>query len=304
MSSRGDHKEERVGAENASLPPLVLPQRYNYAAAFLTMGCTYRCSFCINRFGGAEARYPTMPGADWVRGLNRIVSRPDLPVTLQGGEPALHPDFYAIVRGLRPDLRIDMLTVLPLDADEFMANVPPDRMKRDAPYASIRVSYHPEVMRLRDIKRKVLALLDAGYSVGIWAVRHPDWIDEIERAQQECAADGIDFRFKEFLGVHDGRLYGTYKYPEAVSGRRGSAVQCRTTELLIGTDGSVYRCHSDLYARRPPVGHICDPEFRIEDVYRSCGNFGLCNPCDIKVKTNRYQEFGHTSVEIRRDSDR
>ena len=31
---------------------------------------------------------------------------------------------------------------------------------------------------------------------------------------------------------------------------------------------------------------------------RPCDVYGHCNPCDIKVKTNRFQEFGHTSVQI------
>jgi hypothetical protein len=30
----------------------------------------------------------------------------------------------------------------------------------------------------------------------------------------------------------------------------------------------------------------------------TCYNFGDCNPCDVKIKTNRFQEYGHTSVEI------
>jgi len=34
-------------------------------------------------------------------------------------------------------------------------------------------------------------------------------------------------------------------------------------------------------------------------VVRPCDALGLCNPCDINVKTNRFQQFGHTSVDIR-----
>jgi len=284
----------------ADLPELGLPERYNYIAAFLTLGCNYRCSFCINRFGDADLLYETIPGADWLRGLNRLRSRPDLPVTLQGGEPSLHPDFYAIIRGLRPDLPIDILTNLQFDADRFIANVPPQRVRREAPYASIRVSFHPEVMALDDIKPKVLKLMEHGYSVGIWAVEHPDHMAEIERAAAECDAAGIDFRTKQFLGVHQGRLYGTYRYPDALTGRRIGAAMCRTSELIIGPGGHLFRCHADLYARRAPIGHLCEPGFSIQDVFRRCDAYGLCNPCDVKVKTNRFQQFGHTSVEIER----
>jgi len=282
----------------AGLPEIPLPERYNYIAAFLTLACNLKCPYCINFFGGPLARHKTMHGSDWLRGLNRLVSRPDLPVTLQGGEPSLHGDFYEIILGLRDDLNIDILTNLQFDVDEFIANVPPGRVRRDAPYASIRVSYHPGVMDLADVKAKVLKLMEKGYSAGIWTVRHPAHAEEVEAARQECLAAGIDFRLKDFLGAHDGKLYGQYKYPEALSGSRGPHVECRTSEFILGPSGDVFRCHSDLYEGRPPTGHILDKDFQIKDAFRPCDAFGLCNPCDIKVKTNRFQKFGHTSVEI------
>jgi len=292
------------------LPELKLPERYNYIAAFLTLGCNLKCPYCINWLSAKSAAERHMPAADWIAGLNRLRSRGDLPVTLQGGEPTLHAGFYEIVSGLRSDLNIDVLTNIQFDVDEFMARVPPERLRRDAPYASIRVSYHPPMMALAGTKAKVLRLLEKGYSVGIWAVRHPSNIEQIEHAGDECAKAGIDFRFKEFLGYHDGKLHGQYKYPDAVGpeqadpdgrrnpGPRRRKVRCRTSELIIGPAGGVYRCHSDLYNGREPIGHLLDPAFVIEDVFRPCGAYGTCNPCDIKVKTNRFQQFGHTSVEI------
>lgn len=297
---------------SSALPAIRLPDRYNYIAAFLTLGCNLRCAYCINRFG-TQGRHELMSGRQWLGGLNRLVSRPDLPVTLQGGEPTLHPDFYEIVNGLRADLAIDLLTNLQFDVREFMANVHPGRMRRQAPYASIRVSYHPATMDWHRTKADVLTLLSGGYSVGIWAVRHPGQIEQIEAAHSDAAAAGIDFRFKEFLGVHEGVLYGQYKYAGAVggTGETGATqscvvgvsdctVDCRTSELIVGPSGGVYRCHGDLYEARPPIGHINDAAFDIDELFRTCDVFGRCNPCDVKVKTDRFQAFGHTSVEIRR----
>jgi len=77
-------------------------------------------------------------------------------------------------------------------------------------------------------------------------------------------------------------------------------VLCRTTELIIGPNGNIYRCHSDLYANRKPIGNLLDSDFEIEDKFRECDFYGHCNPCDIKIKTNRFQQFGHTSVKIKR----
>ena len=109
---------------------------------------------------------------------------------------------------------------------------------------------------------------------------------------------GIDFRTKEFLGELRGKVYGTYKYQAGLNGNPKKAL-CRTTELLIAPDMSVYRCHADLYNQRNPLGHLLDPEFRIEDKPRTCEWFGLCNPCDIKTKFDRFQEMGHCAVEVK-----
>jgi hypothetical protein len=195
-------------------------------------------------------------------------------------------------------LNIDILTNLQFDIDRFMAEVPPDKVKRESPYASIRVSYHPEVMQLEPLVQKVLRMQERGYSIGIWGVLHPAQEDEIMRAMQYCQELGIDFRTKEFLGECNGEMYGTIRYPGACDGAFAKPAQCRTTELILGPTGGVYRCHSDLYEGRQPIGHILDPDFQIDDKFRPCEVFGHCNPCDVKVKTNRFQIFGHTSVEI------
>jgi len=280
------------------LAPLILPQSYNYIAVFLSLQCSLRCSYCINRFGELSSGRPLLSGDKWLAGLNRIVAPADLPLTLQGGEPTLHPDFPAIVNGISADLNVDLLTNLETDLDQFMEQIPPGRMRREAPYASIRVSYHPEVMKIEPLAAKVLRLLDAGYSVGIWGVLHPAWEGEVLRAREYCAGLGIDFRTKEFLGEHAGVMHGVYSYPDACQGLTNKTVWCRTSELVVGPDGGVYRCHSDLYAGREPVGNIMDPALKISTDYRRCDCYGLCNPCDVKLKTNRFQSFGHTSVDI------
>lgn len=279
--------------------PIAIPDNYNYIAVFLTLACNLKCSYCINRFGTDGFVKRRLTGAEWVNALNRITSRDDLPLSLQGGEPSLHKDFIYILENIKPELKIDILTNLQFDIDGFMSQVSPDRIKRKSPYASIRVSYHPEVMELEPLIQKVLKMQNAGYSIGIWGVMHPSQAGEVLRAEDYCRSLGIDFRQKEFLGEYNGRLYGTFRYPGACDLKFEKTVMCKTTELIAGSDGSVYRCHSDLYEGRPPVGNITDPDFQIEDTFRVCGHYGRCNPCDIKVKTNRFQEYGHTSVEIK-----
>lgn len=279
---------------------IAIPKTYNYIAAFLTFRCNYKCSYCINYFEIKKLPKGEMSGKDWVKGINRIVLRDDLPITLQGGEPTVHKDFFYIVNHIKPELNIDILTNLQGDVDEFIRNVDPKRVKRRAHYASIRVSYHPEVMDLEETIQKTSKMLEAKFSIGIWGVLHPSQKDEILRAQSKCKKLGIDFRTKEFLGEYRGRLYGTYLYEGACDKKRSERVLCKTTELIISSNGNIYRCHSDLYANRKPIGHLLDPNFKIEDKFRECNYYGHCNPCDIKIKTNRFQQFGHTSVKIKR----
>jgi len=281
------------------MKPLILPKTYNYTGIFLTFGCNLKCSYCINRFEQKLIKRKLISGSDWVRGLNRIEAASDLPLTLQGGEPSLHPDFIYIINNVKPELNIDILTNLQFDVEEFIANVDPSRIRRKAPYASIRASYHPEQMTLDEVTTKTKILLDKGFSIGIWSTLHPGFENHIKKAQEKCTKLGIDFRFKEFLGEFDEKLHGTYKYAGACEKKFLKNVKCKTTELLIDCTGDVYRCHSDLYAARKPVGNILDPDFTINDIFRDCDHFGYCNPCDVKIKTNRFQVFGHTSVEIK-----
>ena len=279
---------------------ITLPQDYNYIGVFLTLACNYRCNYCLNRFGEYRAPSGCLSAEEWVKGLNRLNSRADLPLTLQGGEPSLHPDFIYIINNLKPGLPIDILTNLQFDPDEFIGRVNPERLRRDAPYASIRVSFHPREVKIESLIQKSLKMLDAGFSIGIWGILHPKEEEILRQAQEKCLKAGIDFRAKEFLGWHQGRVEGVYKYEECFEGEENISVECRASELLINADGRLYRCHSDLYAGRNPLGNILDEDFPILDLARECRVFGRCNPCDVKIKTNRFQEYGHTSVEIKK----
>lgn len=283
--------------------PINLSKNFNYVAAFLTFACQLRCPYCINHHGGDLVKGRRMTGDDWISGINRLTLPPDLPVTLQGGEPTVHKDFYEIVDGIRPDIHIDLLTNLEFDVIEFSNRVAPTRMKREAPYASIRVSYHRGQSKFTEQLGKVVFLAKKGYSIGVWAIDHPDYHEELLEAQRLSWAQGVDFRLKEFLGPHKGEVHGTYRYSDAVNSHSLRYCECKTSELLIAPDGNIFRCHSDLYANRIPVGHIHNRENPLIGRDLPCAVYGKCNSCDIKNKTNRFQEGGHSSVIIRNISE-
>jgi MoaA/NifB/PqqE/SkfB family radical SAM enzyme len=240
-----------------------------------------------------------MTGKDWVKGLNRISCSGDLPVTLQGGEPSLHPDFIWIIKHIKKELNIDILTNLAFNINEFIDNIDPARLNRGALYPNIRVSYHPGQTDLNATIKKVLKMQSAGFSIGIFAVLHPQAKKKLSEAEKICLDLGIDFRTKEFLGMLNGKVYGNYFYPQAVYSTKKKKCLCRTSELILDPGGSVFRCHRDLYRGCNPIGNLLDRAFRAKDIFRVCSNFGDCNPCDIKTKTNRLQISGHHSAEIK-----
>ena len=299
----------------------VLPDGYKYIAALVTMRCNLNCSFCLNAFDRRfdRRRFEEISAEKWAEALNRIDSRPDVPVTFSGGEPFLHKGFIRIINHLKPELPIDILTNLQWGkkgVERFIREVEPERLKRNSPYASIRVSYHPEQMRdsqklVDDAKR----LQDAGFSIGIWAVQYPSpqQLEAITQMQFRCRNSGIDFRLKDFTGRYEGKddfgrdfsiTYGDYsKYPGSAFSNQLRRCKCRTSELLIGPNASVYRCHRDMYAEENSIGSLLDENFELKDIFRPCNNYGQCHPCDVKAKTNYRQQLGHTSVEITETKD-
>ena len=273
------------------LPKIEIPD-CTYIGAFLTLRCNYNCSYCINKHGDFKPRHE-MTGQEWCQGLNRLVidRKQMVPVTLQGGEPTVHREWPEIIEGIKEDLYIDILTNMTFDLDEFMIAAPPARWERDVPYPTIRVSYHPEFAKFDRLLDRVSRLDLWGYPVGVFVVAHPSV--DVEPLKNKAKRMGLDFRTKEFLGWFEGRLYGKYRY-QTLGGKR---VRCRSHELLIAPDGNIHRCHRDLYSGDNSVGHILDPSLKIEFKFRPCDN-PQCNECDLKLKNNRFQQFGSCSVEI------
>lgn len=288
-------------AAATATPPAgpALPSTYNYIGAFLTFRCPFHCSFCINRFhGNTVMQYKEIPGRDWLAFFDKLETR-NVPITLQGGEPGLHPDFIELVSELSRTRPVDILTNLAFNLKAFIERVDPARLNREAPYAPIRISYHPRQFTLQMVVRRALTLRNAGFRVGIYGVTHPDQLEDIEEARKICADLGLDFRTKPFLGRHEGRLYGDYAFPGACDGQPSHVCECAPSELLLAPDGSIHRCHHHLYEKLPPLARISGPRIALSDKFKPCSYYGACNPCDIKVKNNRFQQFGHVSARIR-----
>lgn len=276
---------------------IIVPEHYNYIGVFLTLRCNLNCEYCINHFNKLES-VEELSTDSWVEGLSRIRTRQDLPITLQGGEPTIYPGFYKITHELwRRNKHMDLLTNGTFDLREFCSEISPEVFRREAKYASLRFSYHRKT-NIQALTMKVWAMQNSGYEIGIWGLAHPEHCLINDEMEDICKWLNIDYRKKEYLGYHLGELWGTYKYTNAVGQKKTQKVQCRNSELLINPAGYIFRCHADLYANRNYIGHILDNEIKFPD-FEECNNYGHCNPCDIKLKFNRFQETGHCAVEIK-----
>ncbi|MDO8488608.1 MAG: hypothetical protein Q7S42_00635 [Candidatus Omnitrophota bacterium] len=289
---------------------IIVPQDYDYVGVYLTDKCFLKCPYCLTSHHGASfiGREGSihLSEEEWLKGFNRLVLPKDVPITLQGGEPFLYKGIWDILENI--EHKVDIMTALPpfLTRGHFLKLKTLAWNKRPALYPTIRVSFHKGQNDFKELVGRIAQLNDI-LSIGLYYLNHPSICEEEIIGMKAYAKDkGVEFRSKEFLGVYDGKPYGTVKFPLAASGRRtGIKVMCKNTVAPIAPNGDIYLCHSDLYFNRKDraLGNILDESFKFPQKHIDCLNFGLCSECDVKIKTNHYQQFGYTSIDIRFSKD-
>lgn len=282
-----------------------VPADYDYVGVYLTDKCFLKCPYCITSHHGSAyiGRQGTkyLAPQEWLRGLNRLVLPKDVPISLQGGEPFLYKGIWEILEGV--EHKVDIMTALPphLTREHFLKLKTLSWNQRPAPYPTIRVSFHKGQNDFSELVERISKLNDI-LSIGLYYLTHPSVSEaEIAAMQAHAKARGVEFRAKDFLGLHEGKMHGALKYPGAVDGKRqGIKVRCRNTVVPVAPDGMIYLCHSDLYfsRRERALGNIMDHGFAFPAEHIACDHFGLCSECDVKIKNNHYQQFGYTSVDI------
>jgi sulfatase maturation enzyme AslB (radical SAM superfamily) len=284
---------------------ILIPKEYDYVGVFLTDSCFLNCSYCITKHHGASyvgsGAFKNLDAQQWVDCLSRLVLPEDTPLTLQGGEPFLYKDIWYILENM--NCKIDIMTALPpyLTKNHFSRLKTLQWNNRPAPYPTIRVSYHHGQNNFKELVPRIAELQEI-LSIGLYYLDFPATpLETIEQLKEFSNHYGIELRKKEFLGEWNGTQYGNFLYKNAACGvRRDIAVKCKNSVVPIAPDGSIYRCHSDLYFKRKEgiLGNILDETFSFPNNHLDCTNYGLCSECDIKVKTNRFQQYGYTSVSI------
>jgi organic radical activating enzyme len=290
------------------LKEVVLPLDTDYIGIYLTNRCFLACPYCITNHNEKFINIKTfreLEPQEWIDALNRLQLPPGIPLTFQGGEPFIYQGIWDLLENVRH--KIDILTALPphVTVENFRKLRTLDWNKRPAPYPTIRVSFHNGQNDYQQLVDRIKGLQEV-VSIGLYHIEHPAYPQLTEEIRAYAKKQGVEFRTKEFLGVYNDKVYSRYKFPDACLGRISRRhVQCRNTVFPIGPDGTIYRCHADLYGIRGElaVGHVLDPELKLEHKHRDCSNYGMCSPCDVKVKTNHLQQYGYTSINIKFDNE-
>jgi len=201
-----------------------LPNIFNYIGILITLRCNFKCSYCLNwRLNHRKEKDIDY----WLAAIDRLET--DLPITLSGGEPSLHKAFFPLLTNL--DKKFDLLTNLSFDIDYFIKNVSVYRFQNDKGYAPIRVSFHPGFSEKINILERVRKLMDAGFRVGLYIVETNENKPIIEFLKK---LDWLDLQVKPYL-QHEVKIEEKKK------------CKCAISELIVGPDGNVYKCHRDLY---------------------------------------------------------
>jgi len=284
---------------------ITVPENYDYVGIYLTDKCHLACPYCLTSHHGSKFLKKGIKNLDplqWVEALNRLVLPKDVPISFQGGEPFMYQGIWEVLDNITH--KVDIMTALPpfLRRQDFLALKTLEWNKRQAPYPTIRVSYHKGQNDYKDLVGRIAELQDI-LSIGLYYLTHPDQgQEEIAEIKDYAKKYGVELRLKDFLGNHNGKVYGEFLYPDSILGKKkGIRVFCKNTVVPVAPNGDIYLCHSDLYFNRKEraLGNLLDASFEFPDEHLPCDNYGLCSECDVKVKTNHYQQYGYTSVDIK-----
>ena len=276
---------------------ITVPERWSYIECYLTLRCSFGCRWCINASNiNLIRKRKELTAREWIIALNNLDTH-GLPVTLGGGEPTMHPEFYPVVNGT--EQKFDLLTNGSFDVSKFLKNTKPDQFykSKEKHYKSIRISFHPGYSEQEKILNVAKRLNDAGYSAGIFGTSYPENLRFNNEFTEMASMAGIFFFIRDYLGWYENRLMGDYYYPNALNGHKKKC-KCRTSELLVDPTGTIYRCHADLYEEKMAIGNILNMAFDLTDEFMPCDRYGTCNFCDIKRKLGPDLKSSRCSVEI------
>lgn len=292
------------------MPKIIIPcDFYSYWGVFLTLKCNFSCPFCIQKTAGRIPEYMLASGKDWVSALNSIGDRRRKKylflnkvrkISLIGGEPTLHPDFFEIANGLDRDWSITVTTNLGSPAFNDIPGFA-KKLKRRRKFR-IHASFHEGPIDGKEFIKRAVELKRAGIPVNriftvVWPPDEQGRFREYSRVFKE---NGLFLERQRYSGFYKGKLYpfagsdeSAFEFTDQITDydeyARGCSmagrkkILCRMNKVLFAPDGTIYNCHYKIYSGSgDSYGNIfsAGPRVRIPEDYFPCNDYGFCNPCD------------------------
>ena len=304
----------------------------SYFGAFLTLDCSLKCSYCVQRISlpnQAVAHYPVVGARGWVEALNSITGRTKKrflrrakkkKISITGGEPTLHPDFVYIINNLDHNWNITITSNF--TSPFFNSSSLLKKMKKRSKLR-FNGSFHFLYVPIEKFIENTLRIKKAGISVHtLFIVNHPAHIKEIQHYKMRLLEIHPLVKLQRFLGYYNGELYPSQSgsghdieceqqdgilnyrdYKEGFSQRSRQSIYCRTNKLLFAPNGDIYNCHYKLYTgHNDKIGNLFngDREIVLPADYFLCHDYGFCNPCDSELHS--FRRLGGEEFNISEDT--
>ena len=278
---------------NAVVPPR--PAR-GVVSWNVNTACNYRCTYCTQRFLDDRGR--------WARDVPRFVaafSRLPGPweIKLSGGEPFVHPDFLALVRGLAAAGHlVSVVTNFSAKQEMLEGYLEAARGHLGVFSASLHLAYVAEeglnafVDRGTWLSARLREEPEGSFCVTCVATREN--LPRLPALRDTFAKAGLTFKVQPEKQARDVIAYSEQEEASliALGGHnqtglvrpafKGQPCWAGARYMVVDDRGLAFRCYPGRRTRQEPLGNLLEPGFALWDEARPC-LYDYCN-CTVPIE--------------------
>lgn len=254
--------------------------------------CNYRCPYCwfYGKWAEVERQNIYPPLERLIKTWENIYSLyGPVKISITGGEPFLYPKFIELTEELSQMHRLEIISNLSVDIDNFVKKVKQTDIK-------INPSFHPLFADFDKFIRGVLLLKDKQMVESVSYLAWPPQINLLQHYQERFNKFGVKLSIQSFFGEYNGIKYpdgyterekqiiapqlgqrgGRYFQTEPVV-TKGKLCAAGKRYGVIHPDGKVLRC-GGIDSSDSIVGNLLDENFKLSNESLPCRS-EVC-PCN------------------------
>lgn len=223
-----------------------MPAFWNWELLYV---CNYRCSYCPFTQNGWETFYDknAFPGLArltqvWER-IHALYGK--CHIAMSGGEPAVYPDFIALMRMLTRWHSTELNTNLSFDVERFAASVDLSRVR-------IGASFHPQFTDFEGFFRRASYLKERGVEVFVNYVSYPEQLPKLREYRRAFKDAHMPFHIMPFQGDYNGKPYPASATPEEKA-LLESALEDVDPEVILARRRMEWEGHAIQRDPQPPA---------------------------------------------------